>query len=369
MKNKGLNIAILESLRMVPGGGEKVLPNVSKYLSKRNNVTVFTPKKPKKSLDFGNVKIKIIHPSGKFSHYLAFLKLKLKKEFDLVIYGCFPTTLASFRNKEFPSIHISHSPPRVFYGLKKYLLKNSNMLGKLKIHLKNILFKKMDYLAVQNIDKILGISKEIEKRIKRDYHRKSNVFYAGIDPKKFKGGKYRDYILSVARIVKPKRPEIIVKSMKQVKNKNIKMIMVGTGNIDKEISRLAKKYPNVDFRGFVSDKDLLNLYSNCLAAVYIPINEDMGYVPMEAGACGKCTIGVNEGGLKDLIIEGKTGFLIKNITAKKLAKKIDILANNKKLAKKMGKAAKKYTKKFYLENTFPVLEKTIVNVLKNSKRK
>ena len=40
MKKK-LKIAIFESLRLVPGGGQKPIPNISKYLSKKYDVTVF----------------------------------------------------------------------------------------------------------------------------------------------------------------------------------------------------------------------------------------------------------------------------------------------------------------------------------------
>jgi hypothetical protein len=39
----------------------------------------------------------------------------------------------------------------------------------------------------------------------------------------------------------------------------------------------------VDFLGFVSDEDLLDLYARCRAAVYAPLNEDYGYVTVEPG--------------------------------------------------------------------------------------
>jgi len=362
---KRLKIAIFESLRLLPGGGQKVIPNVCKYLSQKHDITVFIPKLPENKSDFGKVKFNLIKPRSRYLTYTGFLAHKLKKSenFDLIIFGCYPTTFSIFRNSRYPSIHLTHSPPRFFYDLKKFHLKNSGILGKIKVHIKNILFKRIDYNAVQKVDRILGISKEVQKRIKKYYKRDSNVFYAGIDPEKYREGKYEDYILSVTRMVKTKRPEVIVKAMGLVKNKKIKMIMVGTGDMDREIREMARKYPNVEFKGFVSDEELSKLYSNCLAAVYVPINEDMGFVPMEAGACGKATIGVNEGGLKDLIVDGKTGFLIDKITPQKLADKIDCLANNKNIARKMGKAAKKFTTQFHLENTFAVLDKAIEEVM------
>jgi glycosyltransferase involved in cell wall biosynthesis len=86
------------------------------------------------------------------------------------------------------------------------------------------------------------------------------------------------------------------------------------------------------------------LYSNALAAVYVPINEDWGLIPLEAAASGKPTIGVNEGGLRETIKDGVTGFLLDSVNPKEIAKKIDLLASNKKLARKMGKSALKNVK-------------------------
>lgn len=361
---KKLRIAIFEPSRIFPGGGQKVLANVASYLSTKHEVTLFTQRPPEKNLDFNKAKIKLIAPHNRLLAPLAFLWNKIsKKEYDLIIAGGFPATLTTIRNS-IPSIHVCNSPPRVFYDLKTHMLQNANLKEKIFIYVKNIFFKKLDYFAAQKDTKILSISEEVQRRVKKYYRRNSYVFYAGVDPTKFKSGEYKNYILSVCRIVSAKRIEMMVKSMKYVQNKKIKLIIVGTGNLKNKIKKLSAKYSNVELKGFVSEDKLKELYSNCLAVIYIPINEDYGYIPVEAAICEKATIGVNEGGLKETIVDDKTGFLIKNISPQKIAEKIDLLANDKKLAKKMGKQAKEYSKKFHLKNTFPILEKTIQEVVK-----
>jgi len=40
------------------------------------------------------------------------------------------------------------------------------------------------------------------------------------------------------------------------------------------------------------------------------VDEDFGMSPVESMACGTPVIGVDEGGLKETIIDGKTGKLI-----------------------------------------------------------
>ena len=369
MKNKGrLRIAIFEPSRSFPPGG-KNMDSIALHLSEKHDITVFTQRLVKDGATFKNSKINFIKPKSRFLAPFAFLKKNInEKDFDLIILGCFPATLTTINNcKNTPTIYISHAPPRFFYDLKEHELKNSNLLGKFKVHLKNILLKKLDYLAVQKITKILCVSKEIQGRIKKFYHRDSEVFPSGIDPKKFKTGKYENYILSVCRLVSTKRPDMILKSMGFVKNKNIRLIVVGTGNMEEEIKNLSKKYKNVELKGFVSDKELIDLYANCLAVVYVPINEDLGYAPQEAATSGKAVIGSNEGGLKETVMNGETGFLIDDVSPEKIAEKIDFFANNPEMAEKMGKNGKKYIERFHLKNTFKILDKAVEEVIKTKK--
>lgn len=366
MRNmRNLRIAIFESVRIAPGGGQKVMPLIAQHLSKKHDVTVFTQKEIQGGLDYGRAKIKIIRPANTYLANIAFfLQKATKKDFDFIIYGCYPAAFSAFRSDNLPSIHIAHSPPRAFYDLRTYLLKNSNWLGKLKVIIKSILYKKLDYLAVRKSTLMLGISKEIKERIRKFYKRNSEIFYPGINPLEYSTGKYENYILAAGRFEINKRSDMIVKSMGFIKNRHIKLVMVGSGTMSEEIKQLSKKYDNIEFRGFVSKEELKKLYSNCLAAIYVPVQEDYGYVPVEAAASGKACIGSNEGGLKETIIHGKTGFLINDVTPEKIAEKIDFFANNEKIAIKMGKNAKEYSKKFYWKEAFKIIDKSIEDSIK-----
>ena len=68
---------------------------------------------------------------------------------------------------------------------------------------------------------------------------------------------------------------------------------------------------NITYEGIVSDERLGELVGNCIAGIMIPVNEDAGITQCEIMAAGKPVIGVNEGGLKETVIDGKTGVLIK----------------------------------------------------------
>lgn len=351
------------------GGGMRSIEKIASYLSGKHEVDIFTQRQPPKHLNYNKSKIRIIGPRSFFLAPFVFLFNKVDN-YDMIILGGFPANLGSIINsKRIPCITMCHSPTRVFYDLRNYTLKHSDYKGKIKAWIKLLLLKHLDYLAAQKTTKIITNSLNTGRRVKKYYHRDSEPFYTGINFYDFKKGRYEDYILVVSRFTSAKRVDLVVRSMDFVKNKSIRLYVVGSGGEDElKIKKMCEKRPNVRFIGFVDQKKLVELYSNCLAVAYTPLREDWGMAPIEAGASGKATIGVNEGGLRETIIEGKTGFLITKVTPQKIAGKIDLLANNKSLAKKMGEEAYKYTIQFDWKKIEPVLDKIVSEVVKTNKK-
>jgi glycosyltransferase involved in cell wall biosynthesis len=137
-----------------------------------------------------------------------------------------------------------------------------------------------------------------------------------------------------------------------------KLFVVGDGPAKKSIEKIIarNKLNNVFLLGDVSEEKLSYLYRNCLAVVYIPIDEDFGLIPIEANSHGKMVIGAREGGLKETIIHGETGLLIDNPTPIKIARAI------KKLEKIDPRTHVKrcinHAKKFNLVNFNKKIEQT-----------
>ncbi len=80
-----------------------------------------------------------------------------------------------------------------------------------------------------------------------------------------------------------------------------------------------------------SDIELRELIRGTKATIYIPVDEDFGMSPVESMACGTPVIGVNDGGLRESIIDGETGILInplcETINIREAVKKITSLNN------------------------------------------
>ncbi len=352
-----MRIAVLEPYISGIGGAQRMIAKYCYYLkSKGHKVTIFTTRHDKSPYeDFKKLDIKVI--GSKYKIFSPFIFLRKFGGFDAIIANDWPTNFASILNKNV--LWMCYTPKRDFYDLSGWTFKNSSISGKIGLIFKIAAFKCLDRLSAKKANKIVAISKNVWKRIRMYYKRDAEIFYPGIEFKKYKSGKLGDYALVVSRFVKPKRVEEVILSSDFLKNKKLKIYAVGDGQDKDRIKNLAEKRKNVVIIENASDKKLSELYSKCLCVVYVPINEDWGLIPLEAAAASKPIIGSNEGGLKETIVNNRTGFLIDEITPKAIAGKINFLDSNRKTASKMGAEGKKECLRFDWKNSLPDLEKML----------
>lgn len=164
-------------------------------------------------------------------------------------------------------------------------------------------------------------------------------------------------ILYVGRIARRKGIDILIKAFSLLKNEipdSYLLIVGGDYGYRLKIEKLAKEqksHKRIIFLGFVPKKLLPEVYSLADVVVYPSKFEIFGHVILEANACEKPVIASNHWGPKELIINGKTGFLTRYGDAKELKENITKILNNELLQKKMGKQARDYVKKnFSWEN-------------------
>ena len=100
-----------------------------------------------------------------------------------------------------------------------------------------------------------------------------------------------------------------------------------------------KKYP--------TENEKINLLSKAWVLVNPSVREGWGINIIEANACATPCIAYNVPGLRDSIIDGETGILVKeNSEIEILAKKIIEFIENNKIRQKFSKNALKWSKNF-----------------------
>ena len=115
--------------------------------------------------------------------------------------------------------------------------------------------------------------------------------------------------------------------MKRVKS-GARLKIAGTGPLEaelrKQIAGLGVE-DRVELVGFLPPDDLVALYAGCRAAYYAPLNEDYGYVTVEAFLSRKPVVTTTDaGGPLEFVSPGETGLLAEP-TPEAIAEAIDSL--------------------------------------------
>lgn len=132
------------------------------------------------------------------------------------------------------------------------------------------------------------------------------------------------YLLYLGRL----SPEKGVGTLLEAVRKNGgRLVVLGTGPQEKELQKQAKDMPNVEFKGFQSGEALKLFVKNCRCVV-LPSEcyENCPYSAMEAMAMGKPLIVSKNGGLPELVEDGKNGYIC-DTTAESLAAAIQKMQN------------------------------------------
>lgn len=91
-----------------------------------------------------------------------------------------------------------------------------------------------------------------------------------------------------------------------------RLVIAGTGRDEERLRRLAaSRGADVEFRGRVTDEELLDLYARCGAVVFTPLDEDYGYIALEAFLSRKPVVTcLDSGGPLEFVREGETGRVV-----------------------------------------------------------
>ena len=149
-------------------------------------------------------------------------------------------------------------------------------------------------------------------------------------------GPFGDYVFCATRLERNKRPDLLAGALRHVRS-GVRVSIAGTGSMADELVSLAgDRAARLDLAGFVDDDDLVERYAGALGVVYVPYDEDYGYVTLQAFLAGKPVITTTDaGGVLEWVEDGVTGFVVDPSPAA-VAGAIDRLAADPDAARAMG---------------------------------
>ncbi len=251
----------------------------------------------------------------------------------------------SFR---FPSYAVKHPAHvcwlnhrlREYYDLWDTLRAQLGPKGRIKESVRRFLIHRLDtYLLKHSVRKVFAQSATIQARLRRWGRISSEILYPPPPARAYRTESYEPFIFTVSRLHKLKRLDLLVEAFRHVSNKRLKAVIIGDGPEREHLQRLVRHHRlgrRVLLLGPAEESSVLSHYGRCLAVYFSPINEDYGFVTGEAFSSRKAVITTRDsGGPAELVENGQTGFVVEP-TPLDLARTFDRLAEDKRLAERMG---------------------------------
>jgi glycosyltransferase involved in cell wall biosynthesis len=123
-------------------------------------------------------------------------------------------------------------------------------------------------------------------------------------------GPFGGYLLSVGRLESVKRVDLAIRALAHTPD-DLSLVIAGTGTQRSALEELASSLGvggRIQFRGEVSDDEVLDLYAGALGVIFPPYDEDFGYVTLEAFLAGKPVVTTTDaGGPNEFVIDGVNG--------------------------------------------------------------
>lgn len=304
----------------------------------------------------------------------------------------------------------THTTPRYLYGYKTAREWKNNKLLIVLGEIANHFLRLVDFKAAQNVDQFIANSQEVKARIKKFYRKDAVVVYPPAIAMSFlrdtskklvplwqkqeslpagKAGRFRvmprmtdkkEYYLTGGRLARAKGIDIIIDAF--IKNKKpLKIFGRGFAGYEEELHTLAMssrksvatersqgdfspsegtrndKMDTIEFVGEVTDDEKFTLMKNAKAFVFASFDEDFGITPVEAMSVGTPVIAYESGGVKETVINGKTGLFYKENTPESLISAVKKIEKLKFEPKDCIKQAQKFSEEEFKKKILSIINK------------
>ncbi|MBI4448084.1 glycosyltransferase family 4 protein [Candidatus Woesearchaeota archaeon] len=361
------------------GGGQKFDCKIAEHLSKKHDVDLLTlfPVEKKVlekayNINLSKVNIKWVYKKKCCPAYLKMLSVcqvsKLSANYDVFI-NADAQELVKPRAKH--NIMYCHFFEPKWYRQQKGFFDFVQLVG---VYLIKTVFK--NYANEYDVYCNSNYTKHWLKTLWGVEAKK--VIYPPIDiPTKVNYENKKNIILSVGRLTRDKNYEFNIECFKKIYDSGIKdyqLIICGLKDDESYYNELKKQisgYP-IKLMTNLTNKELNKVYAESKLFLHskgLEINEEkypgllehFGMSTAEAMSYGCIPIVVNKGGQKEIVEEGKNGFLFNN--EEEAVKKLAQIITNKKIQKKLALNAREKAKNFSLQN----MQKEFDNIIKNLK--
>lgn len=229
--------------------------------------------------------------------------------------------------------------------LARFIYRNSR-----KIFVVSNFGKKQLYLLLQQSIDIIEYNKKVKvipMGVYVDKYRKKQITHP-LSKKEFN-------ILFLGRIVEKKGLIYAIEALREISDLNIKLHVCGDGPLKQELELKVEEYKlsnKIIFHGRISENKKISYFRTADVLLVPSIEtkegdkEGLPVVILEALAANLPIIATDVGGIKDAVIDGYTGFLIKEKSKEDIKRSIFNIYENKSILLKLKQNIESYAYEF-----------------------
>jgi len=153
-------------------------------------------------------------------------------------------------------------------------------------------------------------------------------------PLPFREAKDEATLIFAGRLKRYKNVALLIEALCDLTPKypSLRLVVVGAGDDEQHLKSRARDLhvgERVEFTGFVSETEKIELLQRATVFVNPSHKEGWGITNIEANACGTAVVANDAPGLRDSVVHGKTGLIYKENDKDDLVRSIELLLNSR----------------------------------------
>jgi glycosyltransferase involved in cell wall biosynthesis len=244
-------------------------------------------------------------------------------------------------------VHVSwlNHTAREYYDLWDRFTEPLGRAAMVKEFVRRTIIRRADtWLLRHNVSRLFAQSQTVRDRLARYNGLRAEVLYPPAPPRPYRCDAYEPFVFAVSRLSPLKRLDLLIEALARPEAAGVRAVIAGDGECRDAIQALVGARGlerRVDLVGRVSEPQLLDYLARCRAVVFVPRDEDYGFVTVEAFASRKAVITTTDsGGPAELVRGGESGAVVEPTPAA-LATAMQRLMDDEAAAERMGAAGER----------------------------